>query len=737
LTGAARPYFTATMLVRIPTFCGKDCGGDACPLLAVVEDGRVTGMERNPAAGPALNPCPRGYSLHKEHYAKDRILSPLLADGPRGSGRFKEIGWDEALSLVARRLGEIRSRYGPTSVLNLASAGSTGVFHDSQNLITRFLNAAGGATMLAGNYSSGAANFVLPYLFGSAYKRSGWDAATARYSRLIVLWGANILEARLGSGLASALAEARRAGTPIIVLDPRYSRTAKTLGAEWIPIRPGTDAAMMLAVLHILFRDGLIDRSRAAELATGFADLEALVNGTADGVGKSAAWAEARCGVPARVIESFARCYAASKPAMLIPGYSIQRVLNGEQTFRLTVALQIATGNFGVSGGSSGSINNRLPRPRVGSIPDLATAASPSVPVLRWPDVILHGRSGNYPDDIAAAYVVGFNAVNQGADSLKSVEAMRRLDFSVCHELFMTPTARLCDLVLPVASPLEKEDIGLPWLGNYLLYKRQVVPLRGMARTDYDILSELSERMGFGSIFTGGKSAAAWIASLLDDSEIPDQEAFKSTGIYMAADQERTGLSDFAADPQGHPLPTPSGKVELRSEAYARATGRAAVPEWVDIPYDPHHPFLLITPKTIHRTHSQNGGPDKWELSPDAEAGSQTNRGQDVTSPATMRADHGQLNLCDADASVLGLVEGDKVIIYNDRGSLAATAVIIDGIMRGVVCLHQGVWLNLGPGNIDTAGSANVLSSTDGSGPALAPVMHGIPVGIKKALPSS
>ncbi len=230
--------------------------------------------------------------------------------------------------------------------------------------------------------------------------------------------------------------------------------------------------------------------------------------------------------------------------------------------------------------------------------------------------------------------MVGFNAVNQCADSIKSVEAMSRLEFSVCHELFMTPTARLCNLVLPVASPLEKEDVGLPWLGNYLLYKRQAVPLRGMARTDFDILSELSERMGFGSIFTGGKSAGEWIASFLDDSEIPDLEVFKSTGIYLAPDQERTGLSDFVSDPRGHPLPTPSGKVELRSVAYARATGRAAVPEWVDIASDPRHPFLLITPKTIHRTHSQNGGAEKWELSPDPRTGGQANRGQTVINQA-------------------------------------------------------------------------------------------------------
>jgi len=716
------PYLTCAMTERIPVFCGKDCGGDACPLLAVVEDGRVIRLERNPAGGPALRPCPRGYSLHKEHYASARLLTPLLADGPRGSGAFREVGWDEALTVVARTLGEIRSRKGPASVINLASAGSTGVLHDTQNLSTRFLNAAGGATMLSGNYSSGAANFVLPYLFGPAYRRSGWDSGTVRYSKLIILWGANILEARLGAGLGTAVAEAARAGTPVIVIDPRRSRTAKALGAEWIPILPGTDAAMMLAVLHTLFRDNLVDRGKASHLATGLDELERYVSGAADGIEKSAAWAQSRCGVPAGVIESFARRYAVTRPAMLIPGYSIQRVLNGEETFRLSVALQIVTGNFGIPGGSSGSINNRLPRPRAGTLPDLSiTGASPAVPVLRWPDAILEGRAGGYPSNVAAAYVVGFNAVNQGADSMKSVRAMHQLEFSVCHELFMTPTATLCDVILPAASPLEKEDIGFPWLGNYLLYKRPAASMRGMVRPDYDILADLSSRMGFEGTFTEGKTSACWIESILADSEVSDLEALKTTGVYAGADQERTGLSDFTMDPLGCPLPTPSGKVELKSEAYALATGRRAIPEWVDIQRNPLLPFLLITPKTIHRTHSQNGSPDNWNTQPMPDEAS-----------LPRRADYGELTICPADASVLGLSEGDSAIMHNEQGAVTVVIALSDDISPGVVCLHQGVWLDTRQGMSDRAGSANVLTSTSGSGPATAPAMHGVQVGIRK-----
>ena len=712
------------MTIKIPTFCGKDCGGGACPLLAVVEDGRVARLERNPAGGPGLNPCPRGYTLHEEHYAANRLLSPLVAAGPRGSGKFREVGWDEALGLVARRLDEIRGRHGPASVLNLSSAGSTGALHDSQNLGTRFLNAGGGCTMLSSNYSNGAARFALPYLFGDAAKHSGWDASTARHSQLIVLWGANILEARLGTELVTAVAEAARSGTRVIVIDPRRTRTVKTLGADWIPIRPGTDVAMMLAVLHTLFRDGLVDRERASDLASGLDELERHVSGAADGVEKSAAWAAPVTGIPATDIESFARLYASARPAMLVPGYSIQRVLNGEETFRLSVALQIATGNFGIRGGSTGSLNNRLPKPRIGELSDLAgysppggdapSGFSPSLPVLRWADAVLEGKAGGYPSDIRAACVVGFNAVNQCGDSPKSIRAMESLEFSVCHEMFMTPTARFCDVVLPVASPLEKEDIGIPWGGNYLLYKRAAAAPRGLARADYDIFAELSGRMGFGDAFTGGRSASGWIDSFIADSEVPDAAAFKASGVYLGMERERVGLSDFAASPGDNPLPTPSGKVELRSDAYARDTGRQAIPVWTEPPSDQRYPFLLVTPKTIRRTHSQNGGPVPWARSP-------------------RRADHGELTLCDADVASLGLSDGGRAIVFNDRGSTTATVVASDDIAAGVACLHQGVWLELGPDGIDGAGSANMLTSTEGSGPALAPVMHGFAVGIRKA----
>jgi anaerobic dimethyl sulfoxide reductase subunit A len=726
-------FYYAPMKHEVPVYCGKDCGGNACPLLATVVDGRVVRLRDNPAGGQWIKPCPRGYLLHRASYARDRLLSPLIADGPRGSGRYRAVGWDEALDLVAGRLEALRARWGGSSILAMGSTGSNSVLQNTENLVARFLNASrlpgrdpGPATFMSSNYSNGASRFVLPYLYGAASARSGWDAATVRHSRLIVLWGANVLEARLGAEFGLRVAQAARAGVPVVVVDPRRSATAKAVGARWIPIRPGTDAAMMLAMLQVLWAEGLVDRVRVSTIAHGMDQLEAYVTGQLDGTVRDPAWAQGICGVPAADIASFAREYAAAKPAMLMPGYSIQRVRAGEETYRLGAAIQLATGNFGVLGGSTASINNRLPGPRIGGLDDLSRGDEPKFPVLRWPDAILEGKAGGYPTDIKAAYLAGCNFVNQGADTNKNIRAMQALEFSVCHEMFMTPTARLCDVILPAASPLEKEDIAEPWDGNYLLYKPKAVEPEGLAMDDYRIFSALADRMGFGQRFHEGKDASAWIDQFLADSDIPDLAAFKASGLYLAAEQERVGLADFATDPVAHPLPTPSGKVEILSERYAAETGGSALPTWDPPPPDPAHPFLLVSPKTIRRTHSQNGGGLPWTGSA---------RGADsaeVTSSAQAAPDAGELSINSADARALDLADGDTVLVGNAVGRLTARVLVTDDIMPGVVCLHEGSWVSVGQDGIDAGGSANVLSSTDGTGPAVGPVMHGIAVSLAR-----
>ena len=589
----------------IPVFCGKDCGGNACPLLASLDGGRVTRVANNPAGGKYLKGCRRGFDLPLTQYAPDRLLTPLVRVGPRGSGQFRPASWEEALRITAGRLAEIREKHGASSVLNLASAGTTGALHGTGPLLARFLNLFGGCTHLAGSYSACAATFILPYLLGDEWKAAGFDAATLQHSEMILLWGANVLDTRLGAEIPQRLVEAKKRGARIVVIDPRRSATAKQLATWWIPIRPGTDAALMLAVLHVFLTEGLADREFMDTHSTGFDRLESYVLGSEDGLARSPLWAEAICGVPAAEITRLARAYAAARPAALLPGYSIQRVFAGEETFRLAVALQLATGNFGRLGGSTGSLNNRLPAPRVGSLGVPAVPGQPVVPVLRWPDAVLHGRSRDYPTDIHAIYSLGGNFLNQGSDIRKNIAAFEKVDFAVCHEVFLTPTARYCDVVFPAATPLEKEDIGVPWAGNYLLYKPQAVLPAGQARSDYDALCDLADRLGFLDAFSEGRSARAWVQHFLDQSEVTDPDEFRRTGVYFGREQERVGLAGFASDPGRYPLSTPSGRVEIASQKYHQETGFPAIPTWQSPPEDSRYPLRLISPKSPNFTHSQ------------------------------------------------------------------------------------------------------------------------------------
>jgi len=690
---------------RLPVFCGKDCGATACPLLAERENGRVLRIINNPAGGPYLKGCPRGFNLPAVQYAEDRLLTPLMRTGPRGSGEYREVSWDEALDYTASTLAEVRQRNGAQSILGMASAGNIGALHGTGALLLRFLSHFGGFTRLTSNYSNGAAVFALPYVLGADAGRAGWDAATLKYARLIILWGANLLDNRMGGGLPLHLMEAKANGAQIIVIDPRQTPTAKQAATWWLPIKPGTDAALMLAVLYVLITDQLVDEAFVDSHSVGFDELKVYVLGVNGGQPRTPEWAEHICGVKADDITRLARLYGSTKPAMLFPGYAIQRVFAGEETFRLSVALQTATGNFGVKGGSTGALNNRLPFPCHGSLPVPDIAHLPSVPVARWADAVLRGYSGGYDSEIHAIYNLGSNLINQGGDVKQNMAAFEKVEFSVTHELFMTPTARWCDVIFPAATALEIEDICAPWLGNHLLYKPQVLQPAGQARSDYDTLSALAGWLGFADQFTEGRTASEWVQHFIDQSEVTDQDAFKQRGIYFGAEQERVGLADFSRDPDANPLRTPSGKIEIASQRYNTETGFPAVPTWQDPLSDQRFPLMLITPKCVYRTHSQ---------------------GSNI--PALNKLVDHALQMHPHDMADRGLVDGGLVKIYNDHGTCIVPVRASDAIMPGVVSLLEGVWVELNIHGEDTAGSANMLTSNNATNPAQANIQHAVPV---------
>lgn len=696
------------MFSDIPVSCNRDCGG-SCALLARVEDGRVTRVVDNPAGGPYMEGCVRGYQMARVLYAPGRLLRPLLRTGPRGSGQFREAGWDEALDLVARRLAAIRDDHGAESILRLGGSGSCrGALHHTGELTARFLSMFGGYTETAGSYSSQAVSFVLPYVLGT--RHAGIDAATLQDSQLIILWGANVADCRLGGETYRRVLEAKRRGAAVVAIDPRRTATVTQLSTCWLPVRPGTDSALMLAVLYVLFTQNLADLAFLARYAVGAAELERYVLGLADGQPKTPAWAAALCGTPVEQIEDFALLYGRTKPAALIPGLSIQRTLGGEEASRLAIALQTVAGNLGVCGGSSGANGlGALPGPKMGSLPVPAHPQPPSVPVYRWPDAILDGTRGGYARDIRAIYNVGGNYLVQGSDVHKNIRAFEAVEFAVTHDLFLTPTARYCDVVLPTTTFLERQDIVFA-AGNTVFFSNQASAPLGQARNDYDIFCGLADRLGFGPRYSEGKDEDAWLRSFVAASDVPDYEEFRRTGIHSGADQRRTAFADFISDPAAHPLGTPSGRVELLSSAYAVATGFPALPECHILQTGDDIPLRLVTPKSKYRVHSQHAN-IAWF---------------NEHEPAALWI-HPQ------DAAARGIAGGEAVLVTSPQGAVRIPARVTDDITPGVVCLLEGVWPVFAADGVDSAGSPNVLTSTEPTLPSQGSRTHSVLVQVSPA----
>jgi anaerobic dimethyl sulfoxide reductase subunit A len=445
---------------------------------------------------------------------------------------------------------------------------------------------------------------------------------------------------------------------------------------------------MLAAMLHVIVAEGFLDRQFVDRCTVGFDNLIAYVAGRTDGQPKTPAWAAGICGVPEETIAGLARSYARARPAALLPGLSIQRTLGGEEPYRFTAALQAATGNIGVAGGSTGGeFWGRLPKIAFPSLPVPDISTLPVLPVYRWPDAVLEGRAGGYPSDIHLIYSIGANYLNQGSDIAKNIRAFNKVELVVTHDLFMTPTARFSDVVLPTTTSLEREDVTTP-ADHYLFYSHQAVEPAPGCRHDYDIFCDLADRLGFGEAFSEGRTGKQWLDRLLALSGIADVEQFRKTGILVGDDQRRTGLSRFVENPPAHPLGTPSGKIEIRCDALA-ATEASAIPRCRIAAPGPAHPLRMITPHSKFRVNSQN-----------------------ANLPWSRSLVEQTLAMNPRDAASRGIRTGDTVQVRSPEGEMRIGVVLTEDIVAGCVALPQGAWTVHDAQGVEIGGAANTLTST-------------------------
>ncbi|HUO62323.1 MAG TPA: molybdopterin-dependent oxidoreductase, partial [Terriglobales bacterium] len=707
----------------VTSTCAHNCGG-RCVVNAHVKDGAIVRISTDPRKWtpemPPLTACVRGFGAAERVNHPDRLRYPLRRVGPRGGGAFERISWDEALDEVAAQMRRIRDAYGPAAILDCSRSGSTAVLHN-RAVVQRFLHLFGGCTELWSNLSNEAEIFAIRHTYGPAAdcKFAGREPTDYVNSRLMILWGWSPADGTFGTNNPQYLHWAHERGVRIVSIDPRATRTSLKLADEHVPIRPGTDAAMLIAMTQVIVSEGLHDQAFLDRVTVGFdeahlpegapvgSSYRSYLLGLSDGIAKTPEWAEPLTGVPAATIRRLAREFGTLKPAALQTGYAPGRTAYGEQFHRAAYALCAITGNVGISGGNSGCSGGARHHgiKRLGAPPNPANSRVASTLLA---DLLTRGRAGGYPADIKMVYSACGDLANQCPNVNKITEGLNGLEFMVAHDHFLTPTARYADIVLPATTFWERSDIHTPWsgAGHYAIYMQQAISPMYECRNDMDICADLAKRLGL----EGYKRLpdAEWLREVCAGTDIDDFDAFRAQGVArLAPGEDAVAFAREVRDPARHPFSTPTGKIEIYSTSIAanpdpHGLGRIpAIPTWIP-PHagDPRYPLELISPKSRARTHS-------------------THDNQEILS----RADRQDVWMHPADAAARGIVNGQAVRVFNQRGATILPAHVTDRIARGVVSIKEGAWFTPGESGADTRGCANVLTE-DRATPAGAPTYN-------------
>ncbi|MFC1822301.1 molybdopterin-dependent oxidoreductase [Thermodesulfobacteriota bacterium] len=698
----------------IPCTGCHDCGG-RCLLKVHVKNGVMIRTQADDGEDPQLRACLRGYAYRQLVYHQDRLRYPMKRVGKRGEGKFERISWDEALDTIAGKLKQVKETSGNSSIFLHSYSGAPGALHNGASM-RRLLSMFGGFTTWWGLVSGWAAYISVCAQYGSF--TPGNSPEDLIHSKLIIMWGWNPAETIWGTNTSFNLGRAKEAGARVVAVDPRFHDSAAAFADQWIPIRPGTDAAMMAAMAYVMIGEDLCDWHFLDTHTVGFDKYRDYVLGKGNDIPKTPVWAETITGVPAGAIEKLARDYANTRPAALIDGFGPGRSAVGEQFHRCAMTLASMTGNVGISGGSAAGLQQvplgmsfRLPAlpvpknpvefgsPRIRNRFDADLRSQTRVHVSRLWDAVLEGRSGGYPSDLKFFYCLCANPLNQFPNVNKGIKALHSLECIVVHELFMTATAKFADILLPVTSLRERNDLYRPWLsGPYYLYGNQAVEPLYECKSDYEIAVELATRLGISGY--SEKNEEEWLREFIEKSEdtaeeIKDFEKFKREGIHRVPLKEPiVAFREQIEDPENNPFQTPSGKIEIYFEDLAELNNPKCppIPEYVENwegPNDPlrkKYPLQLITPHTKRRTHSNFDN-----------------------LPWLAELEQQSVWINSKDAVTRGVKDGEQVKVFNDRGTMLIPARVTQRIMPGVVSIPQGAWYSPDEEGVDRGGCANVL----------------------------
>ncbi len=644
--------------------CPHDCP-DTCMMSVTLEDGRVTKL-----TGDATHPFTQGFLCIKTNYYQERLYSdlrvlyPQKRVGPKGEGRFERISWDEALETIASNFKRIERDNGPEAILPYSYAGTMGVLNYA-SMDRRFFHRLG-ASLLDRTICSTAATEGYVYTMGAT--RAGTDPESLIESKLIIAWGSNLVSSNVH--LMPFVNEAKKRGAKLVTVDPHRSKTADQSDLHISPY-PGTDAALVLAMMHVIIRDNLHDQDFIAQNTVGFDALAERVK----------AWTPYKaaqiCGVPAPQIEDFAHLYATTKPGCIRLNYGLNRHSNGGMMVRTVTCLPALVGAWGVPGGgallSTGGtfhINHK------GLEMPFLLRNHPKMP--RTINMIKLGEALlDYNDPpVMGLFVYNSNPAVVAPNQRRVLAGLERPDlFTVVHEQVLTDTARYADILLPAPTTFEQTDIFTAYGHLYLQLSEAAIAPLAESKPNVEVFSLLAAKMGFDEPFFQD-STEDLIRQALDTNH-PHHEGLTYERLKAEKILRLNVPKPYIpyADGKYH---TPSGKIEFYSKRMLNAgldPLPAHVPAAESADGSPElfqrYPIRLITPAAHHFLNSS------------------------FADMPTMRRKqlHPAIELHQFDALERGIEEGEWVRAWNERGEAYFVAEIKDSVGQGVAC-HLSLWWN-------------------------------------------
>ena len=632
-----------------PSVCSLDCP-DQCGLLLHKKDGKIIKVQGDPDHPVTKgNICNKVRNMTARLYDPNRLKQPLKRIGPKGEGNFVPISWEEAIDTITSKWKDLIEMHGPESILPYSFYGNMGNL-SAEGMDRRFFHKLG-ASMLERSICNAAGSVGYSYTMGGSF---GIDPEETIHTKLFIMWGINAVSTNMHQ--VTLAQQARKNGAKVVVIDVHKNQTGKW--ADWfIPILPGTDSALALGLMHILYAENLVDQPFLDEYTVGAAELREHVRQY------DPATVSAITGVPIDDLYELARMYGTTSPSFVRIGNGLQHHDNGGMAVRTIACLPALTGQWMVEGGgaikgNSGYLafnTNALRRPDL-----LQNKATRTINMNQIGQALLEKEN-----PIRSMFVYGSNPALVAPNANKVQEGLMREDlFTVVHDLFLTETAMFADLVLPATSSYETEDFYNSYWHNYVQIQKPVVEKYGESKSNVELFKLLAAGMGFGEQ-AFRDSEEDMIRQALNFPDNPHLEGI----TYDSLSRNQFVKAKMQPMFPGK-LPTPSGKIELYSERM-KQDGYEPLPTYTPIIKDSDLPFLFIPAPNhnfLNSTFSNNAKHISMEKEP-------------------------KLHMNAADAKTMGIAAGDMVRIWNGRGECLLTAAPGENVLPGVL-VSQGLWQN-------------------------------------------